>query len=116
MIGEFRPQPKPQHKRRTKKRGQRGLFTEKIKEEIFERDQHRCIKCGSYYVDKVPHHVIYKSQGGEGIKRNGVCVCRLCHDWAHLKRKGPNGEPSKEGRKWFERWVEENLDDEGNLL
>ncbi|GAA5416219.1 hypothetical protein Pryu01_01251 [Paraliobacillus ryukyuensis] len=91
-------------------------FTQAIKLAIFKRDGYRCVKCGSHKIESVPHHIIYKSKGGLGTKRNGATVCRLCHDWAHHKCLGPYGEPSKQGRKWFEYWQEAKLDEKGDLL
>lgn len=116
MMFEFTPAPKPQHNRRTKKRKERGLFSQATKQAIFERDEWQCVSCRSYQLESVPHHIVFKSQGGEGTKRNGCAVCRSCHDWAHGKAKGPNGEPHAEGRKWFEKWRDEHLDENGELL
>lgn len=104
------------HNRKQPKRGQGGKFSDKTIQEIHERDGHRCVKCGSYQIEKTPHHIIFKSQLGKGIKRNGCDVCRACHDWAHGKRKGPNGEPAKDGRQWFVDWMESNLDESGNKI
>lgn len=95
---------------------QRGEFSKKTITAILERDGHKCVKCGSFHVEAVPHHIIYKSALGEGTKRNGVTICRSCHDWAHGKKKGPNGEPAKEGRYWFEAWQEGTLDEKGDYL
>jgi hypothetical protein len=57
-------------------------------------------------LESIPHHVVYRSQLGDGSKRNGVSICRNCHDLAHER---------KEIREWFAVWVELNLDEEGNL-
>lgn len=108
---------KPTHNRRTPKKKARGEFSKKTIDEILERDGHRCVKCHrSTMIESIPHHVIFKSQGGLGIKRNGVTICRPCHDWAHAKCKGPNGEREGEGRYFFEMWVDENLDENGDLI
>lgn len=85
--------PKPKHSKRLKKN--RKQFTGKIIEQICERDGYNCIKCGSFYIEKTPHHIIFKSQGGLGDIENGATVCRTCHTWAHM---------TKEGREWFENW------------
>ncbi|MEN2765747.1 HNH endonuclease [Ornithinibacillus xuwenensis] len=100
--------------KRTKKKSKN--FTEKTKRDIFERDNWQCVKCGSHLIESVPHHIIYKSAGGTGEKRNGVTVCRNCHDWAHHKKDSKFGEPSREGRKWFEKWRDENLDENGDRI
>jgi 5-methylcytosine-specific restriction endonuclease McrA len=92
-------------KRKAPKRGDKGKFSSKTIKEILERDNYQCVRCGSYHLEAVPHHVIYRSQGGEGIKRNGVSICLSCHREAHKL---------KEVRKWFEDWVERNLDKNGD--
>ncbi|UYL93884.1 HNH endonuclease [Geobacillus phage vB_GthS_PK2.1] len=116
IFDEANAVPKPNHKRRTPKRKSRGEFSQETIRAIWERDGYRCVKCGSYHLEKVPHHVIYKSQGGRGTKRNGATVCRGCHDWAHGLKPGPFGEPPEQGRKWFEEWVETHLDENGDLI
>jgi 5-methylcytosine-specific restriction endonuclease McrA len=95
---------------------QRGEFSQKTIAAILERDDNKCVKCGSFQVERVPHHIIYKSAMGTNHKRNGVTICRRCHDWAHGKCKGSLGEPAREGRYWFEAWQEAKLDDNGDYL
>lgn len=103
----FHPVPKPKHNRRVPKRKDRTNFSAKTAREIFERDNYQCVRCGSPYLENLPHHVIYRSQLGEGSKRNGVTICRDCHEWAHKSKKDNN--------QWFVSWVEKNLDMDGNL-
>lgn len=108
----FSPYSKAQqlkHSRKTPKRAIRGKFSPKTIQAIGERDGWLCVKCKSPYIESVPHHVIFKSQGGLGTIDNGVTICRPCHDWAHGKRKGPYGEPTAEGRKWFEDYRKKYL-------
>jgi 5-methylcytosine-specific restriction endonuclease McrA len=108
MLGkDFTPVPKPQHKRRTPKRVDRGKFSPKTIKEIFERDNHQCVRCGSYHLEATPHHITYKSHGGLGEKRNGVTICLKCHREAHAL---------KSVRKWFEDWRERTLDKNGDYL
>lgn len=120
MIGEFHPIPKAsqlKHNRRTPKRKDRGKFSPDTITAILERDGYACVSCHrSTMIENTPHHVIFKSQGGQGIKRNGVTICRMCHDWAHGKTTGPHGEPEKDGRKFFENWVDQHLDENGDLI
>lgn len=92
----FNPQPKPSHARKTPKKADRGRFSAKTIQSIGERDGWLCVRCRSPYIEAVPHHVIYKSQGGLGTVDNGVTICRPCHDLAHSK---------KEIRKWFEDYA-----------
>lgn len=102
---EFHPASKPNYNRRTPKRVNRGKFSAKIIQEILERDGYKCVKCGSYHLEKVPHHCQFKSQGGDNSKRNGVSICLKCHREAHSKR---------EVREWFERYAEERFDENGD--
>lgn len=106
-LDAFKTFPKPQHNRRVQKRKERSRFTSKTVEGIFQRDEYRCIRCGvTSPLESVPHHVIFRSRGGTGHKRNGVTVCLECHRLAHLKDTV---------RRWFEQWVERNLDEDGNM-
>jgi 5-methylcytosine-specific restriction endonuclease McrA len=87
------PAPKPSHKRKSPKRGNRGTFDTGTRKRIIERDNGLCVKCGAKYEEI--HHIIFRSQGGAGTDDNGVCVCHRCHELAHkLKRE----------RKWFENY------------
>lgn len=114
-FDQVRAVPKPSHNRRTPKRKSRGEFSEQTKKAILERDDYKCVSCHrSTMIENTPHHVIFKSQGGLGEKRNGVTVCRYCHDWAHGKRQGPRGELAREGRYFFEMWVDHHLDANGD--
>jgi 5-methylcytosine-specific restriction endonuclease McrA len=97
------PTPKLIHKRGTPKRVNRGKFSPQTITHIFERDGFSCVRCRrSTEIESAPHHIIFKSQGGKGERDNGATTCRPCHDWAHGKAYGPDGEPKNEGRKWFE--------------
>ncbi len=49
-----------------------------VKREVWERDEHRCVICGSYRA--MPNsHYIRRSQGGLGIAENIVTMCLRCH-------------------------------------
>lgn len=103
-MHEVRAYPKSvqlHSKRKEPKRGARGKFSTKTIRTIFERDGGRCVRCGTYQdLERVPHHIIYKSQGGLGTVDNGATVCRSCHCEAHSKESV---------RRWFERYREERL-------
>jgi 5-methylcytosine-specific restriction endonuclease McrA len=105
LAEQWNPAYKPSHKRRTPKRAARGKFSPKTIQSITKRDNGLCVRCGSPYIESVPHHVIYKSQMGKGTVDNGATTCRRCHDWAHGKCEGPDGEPAADGRKWFESFA-----------
>ena len=108
MLGkDFNPVSKPQHNRRTPKRVNRGKFSTDTIKAILERDDYQCVRCGSRYLESVPHHITFKSRGGTGVKRNGVTICLDCHREAHATR---------EVREWFEKWRERTLDENGDYL
>lgn len=100
--------PKPIHNRRVPKRKNRSQFSDATIQAIFARDHYQCVRCGDYRLESVPHHVIYRSAGGEGTKRNGISVCRACHDFFHASKKKNNA--------WAVEWVRLNLDENGDLL
>lgn len=60
------------------KKSKKTDISKKVKEEIWDRDNHRCIFCGSAYA--MPNvHVIPRSKGGLGIPENVVTGCLECH-------------------------------------
>lgn len=53
----------------------------KVKKEVWERDNHKCIYCGKpVTVEYANSHFIKRSQLGKGIPQNIVSACSLCHD------------------------------------
>ena len=53
---------------------------QKVKDEVWERDGHKCVICGSMY--SMPNaHYISRSHGGLGIPENVVTLCLDCHDF-----------------------------------
>lgn len=66
-------------------------FSDKVKREIYDRDNGRCAFCSTpFNLESVPHHIYFKSQMGLGIAQNGITVCRTCHDKCHGKVNGVN--------------------------
>lgn len=60
------------------KRAKACDISKKVKDIVWERDNHRCIICGSNQA--MPNsHFIRRSQGGLGIPENIVCMCMRCH-------------------------------------
>lgn len=53
-------------------------FPPSIRRQIFERDGHRCRRCGTH-TDLVADHVVPVSEGGDGSARNGQVLCHRCH-------------------------------------
>lgn len=62
-----------------KKRTRALDIKEAVKREVWERDNHCCILCGSPYA-KPNAHYIPRSQGGLGIVQNVVTLCFDCHN------------------------------------
>lgn len=49
-----------------------------IREKIWDRCKGRCEYCGKKAVD--PHHITYRSQGGNNSVDNLIALCRVCHE------------------------------------
>ena len=60
------------------KRTKATSIPQKIRQEVEERDNHRCIFCGSSNC-RGEAHFIRRSQGGLGIAKNLLTTCRTCH-------------------------------------
>lgn len=90
------------------KRSKACDITKKVKDAVWERDEHRCIICGSY--EAMPNsHYIKRSAGGLGVEENITTMCLRCHDGfdgirrnelmpfvrAYLKRKYDGWDESK---------------------
>lgn len=88
------------HRRRAKKRKQRGEFSKETIQAIWERDNYQCVNCGSAQLDSKPHHIKFKSQGGRGVVSNGVSLCIKCHGNVHT------GANTAFWRAYWERWAE----------
>jgi 5-methylcytosine-specific restriction endonuclease McrA len=62
-----------------KKRTKALDISPKVKQEVWERDEHMCILCGN--PNAMPNaHYIARSQGGLGIAKNVVTLCFDCHN------------------------------------
>lgn len=81
----FNPIPKPVHRRRVPKRGERGKFDAKTRQKIWERDNGLCQMCFSPGTEI--HHVKFRSQGGRGVFTNGLTLCQSCHRKVHDDRE-----------------------------
>lgn len=103
-LTNFNPYSKEQQLGKKRSKNNRD-FSPSTKQAIFERDEWKCVRCGSYNLESVPHHIIFKSQGGNGHKRNGASACIVCHRLAHRERIV---------RRWFEKWMETQLDERGD--
>lgn len=64
----------------------KGKELSDIYQKAFERDEYTCQdnKCpGGYPIDRAPHHIQYKSQGGSDTMDNLITLCIHCHGKAH---------------------------------
>lgn len=60
------------------RRARSCAISKKVKLAVWERDNHRCIICGSPY-GQPNAHVIPRSKGGLGVEKNIVTLCPACH-------------------------------------
>ena len=83
---------------------------QKVKDAVWERDQHRCILCGS--TQAMPNaHIVSRAQSGRGIETNIVTLCQKCHRmldqsamrkyllqevYAYMRGKYPGWEPEEQ--------------------
>ena len=60
------------------KRAKACDISAKVKQIVWERDNHQCIICGNRQA--MPNsHVVRRSSGGLGIEQNIVTMCQRCH-------------------------------------
>ena len=53
-------------------------ISKRVKEKVWERDNHCCVICGS--TSAMPNaHFIPRSKGGLGIEENIITLCNDCH-------------------------------------
>lgn len=58
---------------------------------MLEECEGKCMKCGALpdFRGLSLHHLVFRSQGGEGIKENLILVCGRCHSQFHgINEKG----------------------------
>ncbi|KYG28153.1 HNH endonuclease [Alkalihalobacillus trypoxylicola] len=85
---------KPNHKRQSKLRAQRGKFPNAVRAEIKKHFQDTCQECGGKGIHI--HHVQPKGSGvGRGVFTNGLLLCNKCHRWIH-------DEPSQKRLKYWQ--------------
>lgn len=77
--------PKPNFKRRSPKRGQRGAITKEQYQLALEWFGDTCNHCNATPIEM--HHVVYRSQSGRGGYRNLMPLCKKHHAMAHSSRE-----------------------------
>ena len=71
------------------KRSKACNISQKVKEAVWERDNHRCILCGN--PNAMPNaHYIPRSKGGLGTEPNVVTLCIDCHRRLDQTSERPN--------------------------
>lgn len=68
------------------KRSKATDISQKVKERVWERDNHACVICGNTYNVMPNAHFIPRSKGGLGIEENIFTACtRLTDNDCHYK-------------------------------
>lgn len=82
-----------------KKRTKALTITKAVKVKVWERDGGCCVYCGTPYAFPDAHY-IPRSQGGLGIEKNILTLCRGCH------RRYDQTAERKEMRLFFRGYLE----------
>ena len=92
------------------KRAKACDISKKVKDIVWERDNHQCIICGSF--EAMPNsHFIRRSQGGLGIEENIVTMCQRCHrEYDQGEgRRAIEAQTEAYLRSKYPNWAKENL-------
>jgi len=54
----------------------------KLQQSVVLRDNFHCQDCG-VYTENQPHHIIFKSRGGDDTAENLILLCQKCHAQKH---------------------------------
>ena len=61
------------------KRSKACDISQKVKLAVWERDNHRCVFCGSTYA--MPNaHIVSRAKSGLGVEKNIITLCLNCHE------------------------------------
>lgn len=94
------------------KRTKATEISKKIKLIVWERDERKCIFCGTPVTwNYANSHFIKRSQGGLGIERNIMTNCQHCHDLFDKTSSRKNMIPIaiKHFESHYPNWNEKNL-------
>lgn len=91
------------------KRTKACAISKKTKQEVFKRDNERCIFCGAPGLPEA--HVVPRSHGGLGIPQNIVTACRPCHDKMDnsLMRQQMLQKAAEHLKRFYSDWNEKDL-------
>ena len=69
----------------------RGRKLHELYMRVYARDKGKCVVCGKGVpVGVPPHHIVYRSRGGEDVMENLVTLCYNCHRAIHDGKIAPN--------------------------
>jgi len=60
----------------------KGEAYKKLQVEVLERDGFTCQECGRW-TENPPHHIKFRSQGGDDTVENLITLCNGCHYKKH---------------------------------
>lgn len=95
---------------RTSNRAKSCDISKKVKDAVWERDNHRCVLCGKR--EAMPNaHYIPRSHGGLGVEQNIVTLCRECHNALDnsTQRTALLGDVKEYLRRKYKEWDETAL-------
>lgn len=76
-------------KPKKRKKNKRPNWNKELWDKVYERDNFRCQmpNCMTPHQLDYPHHIKYRSQGGEDIEENLITLCITCHALVHSSKK-----------------------------
>lgn len=79
-----RPSSPPAARKRGPKGERANDVPMEVRAAVILRDRARCRFCGEPSLSL--HHIIYRSQGGQHVERNLICLCTEHHDLMHSSK------------------------------
>jgi 5-methylcytosine-specific restriction endonuclease McrA len=61
------------------------MIDHKLSVAVYTRDNWKCRHCNSR-AGLHPHHLVYKSKGGEDVINNLITLCFVCHEAVHNRK------------------------------
>ena len=92
---EYRPVPKPSHKRIKPTARQRGAISTRVRQQLYERSGGLCERCGKRAAHAA--HITRRWKLERTTVNDLLHLCVTCHYWA---------DNTAEGRKWLQKMGE----------
>jgi len=90
----------------------------RLRGNALDRDDHRCVSCGSDD-DLHVHHIIPRSQGGPNELDNLATLCAECHQYAHGRGSEGRADYTKvdyaDRDRFWDEWIDQDFDDRPNM-